>query len=531
MKPTLLFAVSAALVLSACPTTGIVCKPGTVPCGTGCVDPTSDRRHCGGCGLTCATGQDCVKPADAQTARCECRPGTALCDGTCVVTAYDARHCGACNQPCAAGQVCEAGACRAECTAGQFARCGDSCIDVSGDVANCGACGATCEQGQQCRAGLCSYEAVAACYWSGHVVGFSPTTGAKGPLSDVGTNPGALAVVGSTLLVADGTDRRVYGAVPGAGGAWLQADRAFTTGAVPNQVLVARPYVYVVNAGAGTLQVLAENASMGAVAVPGVASAVSLGTVAELPLGMNSFPQGLARVGDVLWVPLYGGYGAEAADAGQVLVKVDISTPAQPALVGTVSLKGLDLLPFDGGAPVARPFSLTTQRGAVYVALNNLHPDTYAPEGPGLLARVDPSTSAVTTLDLGAADCLNPQWVTAVGDGLAVACGGRITYSATFEVEGVEAAGVVLLDGTDARTAAWSSACPSADAGCKPMMPGRLAVQGSRLLVTDQNAGRVVVLDTADGGLTELRGVTSAIEACPVSPTTGVANVADVLVP
>jgi hypothetical protein len=528
MKTTLRLALPAVLLLTACPPTGVVCKPGTVPCGNGCIDPTSDRRNCGGCGLACATGEDCVRPEGAEVSQCTCRGGTTECAGACVVTAYDARHCGACGNACADGQVCENGACRAACTAGQFARCGDSCIDVSSDVANCGACGATCEQGQQCRAGLCSYEAVAACYWSGQVVGFSPGTGVKGPLSDVGSNPGALAAVGSTLLAADGTDRRLYSAVPGAGGAWLQGSRAFTTGAVPNQVLVARPYVFVVNASTATLQVLEEGKSAGAVTVEGVEAPLTLGTVGEVNLGVNTFPQGAARVGDVLWVPLYGGFGAEAADAGQALVKVNVATPAQPALVGTVSLKGLDLKPFDGGTPVARPFAVTAHRGHVYVALNNLHPDTYAPEGPGLLAKVDPATDAVSVIDLGAGDCLNPQWVTSLGDALAVSCGGRVTYSPTFEVERVEASGVLLLDGADAKLATWTSgACASRDAGCLPMMPGRLAAQGTRLLVSDQNAGRVVVLETADGGLTEVRGV----EACPVSATTGVANVSDVLVP
>jgi hypothetical protein len=527
MRAFLPFTLLLVLAFSACPPLGVVCKPGTVPCGTGCVDPTSDRRNCGGCGLTCAATQDCVQTSADATARCVCRTGTTLCDGSCVVTDYDAKHCGQCGAACATGQVCELGVCRASCTAGQFARCGDSCIDVSSDVANCGACGATCEQGQQCRNGVCSYEAVAACYWSGHLVGFSPTTGVKGPLSDVGSSPATLAAVGTTVLAADGMDRRLYSAVPGAGGAWLQTSSATVTGAVPNHVLVSRPYVFVVNAGAGTVQVLREGGTSGVVGVAGVPASFTLGTVAELNLGMNTFPQALARVGDVLWVPLYGGYGAAAADAGQALARVDISTPAAPTLAGRVSLKELDLHPFDGGAPVARPFAVVAHRGFIYAALNNLHPDTYAPEGPGLLAKVNPADDAVTLIDLGADDCLNPQWVTPVGDGLAVACGGRVTYSPSFEVEAIEAAGVVLLDGADAKTAAWRGACQAADAGCAPMMPGRLVASGTRLLVSDQNAGRVVVLDAADGGLTEVR----TADVCPVSPTTGVANVSDVLVP
>jgi hypothetical protein len=314
--------------------------------------------------------------------------------------------------------------------------------------------------------------------------------------------------------------------------------RANATGAVPNQVLVAPPYVYVANAGSGTLQVLKEGADGGDVILldAGVMGGVALGTVAELPLGMNSYPQGVAKLGDTLWIPLYGGFGADAADAGQQVVAVSVAAPEAPVETGRVSLKGLDLKPFDGGAPVARPWAITAHRGALYVALNNLNPDTYAPEGPGLVARIEPADGGVSVIDLGAADCLNPQWLGSVGDALAVSCGGRIQYSPTYTVESVSAAGLVLINASDVRTAAWSSACP-ADAGvladggaaCPPMMPGRFSVMGQRLLLTDQNAGRVVLLDAVDGGLQAARGVTDALNLCPASPVTGAANVSDVL--
>jgi hypothetical protein len=522
-----------ALGLMGCPPSGVVCREGTVPCGLGCVDTANDARNCGACGKACGASQECTAGA------CTCVPGTTLCDGSCVDFNSDARHCGGCNMPCAAGQVCERGQCRTSCSAGTTLRCGDSCIDPLTDGRHCGRCDNACAQGQVCRDGACTYEAVAACFLSGQVVGFSVSTGSQGPLSDLGTSPGALARYGDTLLAADGTDNRLYQALPNAsGGGFSQVARANPTGSVPNQVLVEAPYVYVVNAGSGTLQVLKEGADAGGVVVldAGVLGGVPLGTVAELPLGVNTWPEGMAKVGDALWIPLYGGYGADGADAGQEVLEVSVARPEAPEVRRRVSLKGIDLKPFDGGAPVARPWSITAHRGALYVTLNNLNPDTYAVEGPGLLARIEPDGGAVSVVELGAADCLNPQWAAPVGRGLAVSCGGKVTYSPSFTVESVSAAGLVLLDSSDVRVAFWSSACP-ADAGttadggpaCPPMMPGRFAVVGHRIALTDQNGGRVVLLDTADGGLTPVRGVTNALMVCPVSPLSGAANVSDVV--
>lgn len=528
MKSSLTWMCLAAVVLfAACPPTGVVCKPGTVPCGTGCVDPQADRRNCGACGTACGDQQDCSAGA------CTCRPGTTSCAGACVDLETSAQHCGACGTACATGELCDQGACKASCSAG-LTRCLASCVDLQGDVANCGACGAACAQGQACRGGACDYEAVAACYWSGQLVGFDPVTGVKGPLSDVGSNPAALARLGTQLLAADGTDKRLYAAQPSASGAYALGTTATVTGSVPNQVLVDRPFVYVVNAGTHTLQVLREGADAGVLRLDAGAETLALGTVAEVSFGVNTFPQGLAKVGAQLFVPLYGGYGAAAADAGQEVAKVDVTDPAAPALAGRVSLKALDLKPFDGGTPVARPWAVVARGAAVYVALNNLDPDTYVPGGPGLLAKVDPSSGAVDTIDLGASDCLNPQWLGVVGARLAVSCGGEVTYDpTTFAVQAVKAAGVVLLDAQDQRVATWAAAgtCPVVTDGgaCAPMMPGRLAVVGSRVVVSDQNGGRVVVLDTADGGLAEVHGAASPLAICPISETTGIGNVADLL--
>jgi hypothetical protein len=31
-----------------------------IPCGGACVDPTSDRNNCGGCGVKCADNEACI---------------------------------------------------------------------------------------------------------------------------------------------------------------------------------------------------------------------------------------------------------------------------------------------------------------------------------------------------------------------------------------------------------------------------------------------------------------------------------------
>jgi hypothetical protein len=599
------------VVLTSCVPTGVVCRAGTAACGSGCIDPSSDKRNCGGCGIACGTSQQC------NAGLCECGPGTTLCNGECVLLDYDTFNCGGCGQACAAGgtcspvasgdggargtcgcpsglsvcsnacvatasdvlncgqcgracaatQVCSNGVCGAQCAAGETdcagscaalatsrlhcgacgracaaaqdcvagacvcpagqTLCGAACVSLTSANTDCGGCGTVCGSGQSCHAGVCSYDVVAACYWSGQAVGFNATTFAKGSLSDLGTNPAALALKQGVLLAADGQDRRVYQAVLSPTGL-AQAALATQTGAVPTHVLVDGTHVYVVNAASGTLQTLSEGADAGRLELDaGVAGGLSLGTVSELNFGMNSFPQGVARAGDALWVPLYGGYGVGPAAAGQAVVKVSAANPS--AELSRVDLKGLDLHAFDGGAPVARPWAITAHRGALYVVLNNLNPDTYAPEGPGLLARIDPGTSAVTVIDLGAEHCLNPQWAASVGEALVVSCGGQVAYSTTGAIDTVRHAGLVLVDAQDHVAASWSAGCPADAGACAPLMPGRFTVRGARVLLGDQNAGRVVVLDVGDAGFTEVRGVANPLATCPISAVTGAGNVSDLV--
>jgi len=86
-----------------------------------CVDVMTDERHCGGCGVVCDDGEDCVDGA------CACGGSGPDCDGTttstccgtrCVNLNDDPDHCGACGDACAnrvecMEQVCGCDDCRA----------------------------------------------------------------------------------------------------------------------------------------------------------------------------------------------------------------------------------------------------------------------------------------------------------------------------------------------------------------------------------------------------------------------------------
>jgi hypothetical protein len=139
--------------------------PGTqVNCNGVCVDPKTDRLHCGatsGCGVsggsggaTCASGQVCN--AGACSVSC---PGSQVnCGGLCVDLQTDGLHCGTCATTCASGKACVAGVCSASCASGQTA-CGGVCTNTSFDPSNCGACGNTCTAPANAGSAYCSMNA------------------------------------------------------------------------------------------------------------------------------------------------------------------------------------------------------------------------------------------------------------------------------------------------------------------------------------------------------------------------------------
>jgi hypothetical protein len=612
-------------LLAGCPDTGIVCSPGTVRCGQGCIDPAADAKNCGGCGNACRSGQVCVSSGcvcgagavscngectvretdprncgacghscgtneicEAGACKLNCPQATVLCGPNCIDTRSDPGNCGSCGNACAAGQVCEqgncqqncsnpgstrcvnscvdlkldsnncgscshaclsiercdAGACETHCPANAPNRCADTCVDLNSSATNCGACGATCENSQNCHGGHCAYDLVAACFSTGQLVGLQQSTEFRGPAESLGTAPTSLASYRQVVLSLDGIDQKLYQARAESvnGHAFAKLPRANATGSIPNQVLADPPYVYVVNSGSGTLQVLQDFADAGVFPDGGSTAGdggIALATIGELPFGANTYPQAAVKVGNALWVPLYGGFGAMAAAAGQKVVRVDVSVPTAPVVTDTVDLSGLDLKPFDGGSTVARPYGIISHQGSIYVALNNLNASTYVAEGPGLLAKINPTSKAVSLVDLGADKCLDAVSLVSAGTRLLVSCVGNTEYSGPpyYELVRTEKAGIVLLDSNDVRQSTWTPACPAAadgGSGCTPILMGRFAYSGGRLYVGDGNGGRIFVLDVNGNTLTERRGYSgdagAAISACTPDPVTNLANVADVLV-
>ena len=513
------------LLLAGCQTFGITCQPGTTQCGQGCADLRFDNRNCGACGNGCAANQACI------AGLCQCSTGTTQCGALCAEFNTDPQNCGGCANDggvvCASNQVCEKGQCKDSCQLGVDQPCDGGCFDFNTDPTHCGTgCDnyVPCLQGQACHSGLCAYEVVAACFTSGQVVGMSSDGIRASSATSLGTAPASLASFGTRLLSADGDDHLLHQADLHS----LAAGNVTTLiGGASNQVVADSPFAYVINAGDDTLQILIADGGADDGGQP-------FTTIGELNFGMNTFPEAVAKSGDgALWVPLYGGVGSTNADAGQRIVRVDISNPATPTISGQVDLHGIDLHAFDGGHPVARPFAIVSHRGSLYAPLNNLDPGSYAPAGPGMIAKIDPSDAGLTTLTLDANACLDPAWLTSDGTHLFVSCIGAALYDADagYKLIRSDGAGVVMLDENDAVVSTWAAQCP-ADAGCAPILPSRMAVKQGRLFVGDSNGGRVFGFDITDAGLVERFGYAngnSPIEACPLDSQTGIANVSDVL--
>jgi hypothetical protein len=312
------------------------------------------------------------------------------------------------------------------------------------------------------------------------------------------------------LLAADGLDRRLRQMR-------LQDFNVLTNfdslGSSPNHVFVDDPYVYVVNSLGNTLQVLRRTGAASGDA--GLTFSIPDG--GQVVFGSNTSPQSIAKLGNNLYIPLWG--------TGQIAV-VDVSNPDSPILRTPINLGTLDLRSFDGGVTLPRPAGIAAYRGDIYVGLSNLDA-TYAPGGPGMLARLNVTTGVVTPIYLPT-PCLNTYWLVAAGDVLYVTCSGRAQYDSTFHLLAIDSSGAVAV-AADGGMTFWNGAC---DGGCFGASPGRFAVLGNRLYLGDQ-LGRMFVIDNVDGGFVERRGYNFAtgglpISACPTAPS-GFANVNDVI--
>jgi hypothetical protein len=136
------------------------CGPGTDACVNKgvlrCYDFQVDPANCGGCGVACAPGNQCIKGSCAMT----CPDGTSVCGSRCVDTALDVANCGGCGKACPQHWLCDQGRCALECSPGQAAcdagNGNTACVDLRRDPAHCGDCKTACALGQSCTDGSCA---------------------------------------------------------------------------------------------------------------------------------------------------------------------------------------------------------------------------------------------------------------------------------------------------------------------------------------------------------------------------------------
>lgn len=135
----------------------VSCKSGTIPCHGTCIDSPgllTDPNNCGSCGNKCLGGSTC------QSGTCRCQDGDPPCGSTCCGEYYDCcnggcvnylpdpNNCGGCGITCPTGETCQNGTCTCggtTCPPGQ-ACCNGNCT---------GACDNACLQGQECCNGIC----------------------------------------------------------------------------------------------------------------------------------------------------------------------------------------------------------------------------------------------------------------------------------------------------------------------------------------------------------------------------------------
>ncbi|MBF0491077.1 MAG: hypothetical protein HQL15_10810, partial [Candidatus Omnitrophica bacterium] len=149
-------------------TTGSTCCPhvGFGGFGSSCIDTTSDAWNCGSCGHKCDISMEtcvsgiCVKKCSSSncsgSSRC-CKTGNGS-EKACVDPQSEPKNCGDCGIKCGT-QSCCFGQCVDLNTTDNCSKCGNSCGEgqfccswgcQDNNFKNCGACGRSCSVGQIC---------------------------------------------------------------------------------------------------------------------------------------------------------------------------------------------------------------------------------------------------------------------------------------------------------------------------------------------------------------------------------------------
>ena len=479
LAAVVLAAAAVLAALFACTPASPSCDPPFTLCSaTVCANLDNDAQHCGTCGGSCSSGQTCV------SGKCACPAGTFPCNGICVDVTSDSKNCGGCGISCQ----------------------GQMCIDKQ---CGCPAGGCVCPKGQSLINGACSATVFATCFNSGELVALDDDLNPLPSSTLVGQGPQSIGVYGGRVLVADGLDNALYRFDP------QEIPVLKETGSdkldkQANQVVIHGDRAYVVATGDNLVQVidLSKTAPVSAASVERV--------IDEIPTSPNASPGFATFVGDRLYLSLTGNcLDPTAGDtAGNRVLEIDVSG-AKGKVTRELAFSAADYdKDISAAANSPRPAGLAAVGTKLFVAIGNLDPGCLGAAGPGYLAVVDTSAAPLVSHALRLPDqCRNPTYLVAGTDRVYVACSGAYGFGADVEesLVVVKASDESLVTTTTfARCADPSAKGPNA---CKTVVPGRLALHGSQLLITDSNSGRLLVTDL-DGHVPDV--FLSGVQVCPL---------------